>query len=139
MPAERLRACAMSAGDKQPSQPANGDEPRIRQKGKASCITMPVDGSVALSLTCGWLHACLQHKKEKPWDHDGIDHWSVQPFTKEENPTGLLEESSFAVLFPKYRGQQHSNTHAPAARLPENCGALGDHTAACQPLATCSV
>lgn len=46
-----------------------------------------------------------QHKKPKPWDHDGIDHWRVDPFSKDDNPTGLLEESSFAVLFPKYREQ----------------------------------
>ncbi|GAX78210.1 hypothetical protein CEUSTIGMA_g5652.t1 [Chlamydomonas eustigma] len=44
-----------------------------------------------------------KHRKEKPWDHDGIDHWTVQPFSKDDNPNGLLEESSFAVLFPKYR------------------------------------
>lgn len=46
----------------------------------------------------------MQHKKDKPWDHDGIDHWKVEPFKKEDNPSGLLEESSFATLFPKYRG-----------------------------------
>jgi len=46
----------------------------------------------------------LQHKKDKPWDHDGIDHWAIQSFNKEDNPSGLLEESSFATLFPKYRG-----------------------------------
>ena len=46
----------------------------------------------------------LQHKKDKPWDHEGIDHWTVPTFTKDDNPAGILEESSFAVLFPKYRG-----------------------------------
>ena len=46
----------------------------------------------------------LQHRKEKPWDVDGIDHWKVEPFKKEDNPFGMLEESSFTTLFPKYRG-----------------------------------
>jgi ribosomal RNA assembly protein len=45
----------------------------------------------------------MQHDKPKPWDHDGIDHWKIEPFRPEDNPTGLLEESSFACLFPKYR------------------------------------
>ncbi|XP_068132753.1 KRR1 small subunit processome component homolog [Hyperolius riggenbachi] len=31
------------------------------------------------------------------------DGWKEEPFTKEHNPRGLLEESSFATLFPKYR------------------------------------
>mmetsp|Transcript_19451 Transcript_19451/g.33641 ORF Transcript_19451/g.33641 Transcript_19451/m.33641 type:complete len:419 (-) Transcript_19451:680-1936(-) len=44
-----------------------------------------------------------KYRKDKPWDHDGIDHWNIPAFTKDENPGGLLEESSFAVLFPKYR------------------------------------
>lgn len=55
----------------------------------------------------------MQHRKDKPWDHEGIDHWAIQPFTKEDNPTGLLEESSFATLFPKYRGERHLPILAP--------------------------
>ena len=34
---------------------------------------------------------------------EGVDPWAPIPITKEDNPTGLLEESSFAILFPKYR------------------------------------
>lgn len=44
-----------------------------------------------------------KNRRDKPWDHEGIDHWKVEPFKPEDNPSGLLEESSFATLFPKYR------------------------------------
>ncbi|XP_065646375.1 uncharacterized protein LOC100213650 isoform X2 [Hydra vulgaris] len=44
-----------------------------------------------------------KYRKDKPWDHEGIDHWKIEPFTEADNPHGLIEESSFATLFPKYR------------------------------------
>lgn len=44
-----------------------------------------------------------KYRKDKPWDHDGIDHWKINEFTQQDNPHGMLEESSFATLFPKYR------------------------------------
>ena len=44
-----------------------------------------------------------RHRKDKPWDHEGIDHWAIPKCGKDENPGGLADESSFAVLFPKYR------------------------------------
>ncbi|KAI2468921.1 eukaryotic type KH-domain (KH-domain type I) [Annulohypoxylon bovei var. microspora] len=44
------------------------------------------------------------HKREKPWDTDDIDKWKVEPFKPSDNAGGTFaEESSFAVLFPKYR------------------------------------
>ena len=45
-----------------------------------------------------------KYRREKPWDHESIDHWKVEPFKEEDNPFGgVVEESSFATLFPKYR------------------------------------
>ncbi|KAJ4460282.1 putative ribosomal RNA assembly protein [Paratrimastix pyriformis] len=44
-----------------------------------------------------------RYRKDKPWDTDDVDHWKVEPFKPEDNPSHLLEESSFATLFPQYR------------------------------------
>ena len=36
-------------------------------------------------------------------DGADVDFWNIATFSKEDNPRGLVEESSFATLFPKYR------------------------------------
>ena len=42
-----------------------------------------------------------KYRKDKPWDNDPtLDKWKIEPFNPEDNPHGLLDESSFAVLFP---------------------------------------
>ena len=45
-----------------------------------------------------------KYEKPKPWDTDDIEHWKIEPFDPSHNPSGMLEESSFATLFPQYRG-----------------------------------
>lgn len=47
-----------------------------------------------------------KYRRDKPWDNEDIDHWKVESWdeTKDSLPGGhLMEESSFATLFPKYR------------------------------------
>ncbi|XP_062512995.1 uncharacterized protein LOC134188808 [Corticium candelabrum] len=44
-----------------------------------------------------------KYRKDKPWDDEAVDHWKVQPFTQDDSKHALVEESSFATLFPKYR------------------------------------
>ncbi|KAG9943977.1 eukaryotic type KH-domain (KH-domain type I), partial [Aureobasidium melanogenum] len=44
------------------------------------------------------------HNVDKPWDTDDIDKWKIDEFKPEDNLGGTFsEESSFSVLFPKYR------------------------------------
>lgn len=43
-----------------------------------------------------------RYRKDKPWDHDGIDHWKVEEFKDEDGSGAFLESSSFATLFPQY-------------------------------------
>ena len=44
-----------------------------------------------------------KYRKDKPWDSEEIDHWKVEEWDPTNMKGPLLEESSFATLFPKYR------------------------------------
>jgi ribosomal RNA assembly protein len=44
-----------------------------------------------------------KYRRDKPWDNADIDHWKIEEWAPEDLPAPLLEESSFATLFPKYR------------------------------------
>lgn len=47
-----------------------------------------------------------KYRRDKPWDNDEIDHWKEESWDPEKDRLPgeqLLEESSFATLFPKYR------------------------------------
>lgn len=47
------------------------------------------------------LFICLSNTA---WDHEGIDHWKIEPFTEEDaKGNTLVEETSFSIMFPKYR------------------------------------
>jgi ribosomal RNA assembly protein len=43
-----------------------------------------------------------RYRKEKPWDNDpNLDKFTIDDFKPEDNPSGgVVEESSFSVLFP---------------------------------------
>jgi len=44
-----------------------------------------------------------KERSEKPWDDASVDHWKEEEFKPGEMKNPLLEESSFATLFPRYR------------------------------------
>ncbi|KEP66182.1 UNVERIFIED_CONTAM: ribosomal rna assembly protein mis3, putative [Hammondia hammondi] len=62
-----------------------------------------------------------KYRRDKPWDTDDVDHWKIEEFKPEHNPGGMLEESSFACLFPQYREKYLKEV------WPEVKRALGQH------------
>jgi ribosomal RNA assembly protein len=91
-----------------------------------------------------------KYRKEKPWDNDQIDHWKIEvraslleyymlwlafhtlSNTQEWKPDfmkgPLLEESSFATLFPSYREKylQEVWSTVTKALTVRNCHACGN-------------
>lgn len=44
-----------------------------------------------------------KYRKDKPWDTEDIDHWKTDTWDPESDKSAIVQESSFATLFPKYR------------------------------------
>ncbi|KAJ1444780.1 hypothetical protein M885DRAFT_626798 [Pelagophyceae sp. CCMP2097] len=44
-----------------------------------------------------------RYRKDKPWDTAEVEHWKLEEWKDEYSSGPLLEESSFATLFPRYR------------------------------------
>ena len=65
----------------------------------AAATSSSVDASAATAP----VSSKKRYRKDKPWDTDDIDHWAPVSVTPDTPLPAPLEESSFAVLFPRYR------------------------------------
>jgi len=63
-----------------------------------------------------------KYRRDKPWDHDGIDHWKLEEWKPDYMSGPLLEESSFATLFPKYREKYLREVWPIVSRALEKSG-----------------
>ena len=64
-----------------------------------------------------------KYRKDKPWDLPTIDKWNVAEWKDDELPGGrMLEESSFATLFPRYREKYLREVWPMVTRTLKKCG-----------------
>eukprot|EP00947_MAST-08B_sp_MAST-8B-sp1_P000669 g669.t1 len=62
-----------------------------------------------------------KYRRDKPWDNDSIDHWKVNEWKPEDLNGPLLEESSFATLFPQYREKYLREVWPMVTRALDKC------------------
>lgn len=65
-----------------------------------------------------------KYRRDKPWDSEEIDHWKIEEWKPEHMPAPLLEESSFATLFPKYREKYLREVWPLVTKALEVCASL---------------
>ncbi|XP_065826539.1 uncharacterized protein [Oscarella lobularis] len=66
-----------------------------------------------------------RYRKDKPWDDETVDHWKIEEFKQGDMKWPLVEESSFATLFPKYREKYLRDVWPHLKRI------LGEHGIDC--------
>ena len=63
--------------------------------------TVGVNGATMIEKDGEMIRKKDKYRMPKPWDNDPtLDKFKEVEYTPECNPNGLIEESSFAVLFP---------------------------------------
>lgn len=67
-----------------------------------------------------------KYRKDKPWDDGTVDKWKIDQFTKDDNPFPVLEESSFATLFPAYQEQYLKKVWPEVKELLQQHGVKGE-------------
>lgn len=63
-----------------------------------------------------------KYRRDKPWDNADIDHWKIEEWAPENLAAPLLEESSFATLFPKYREKYLRDVWPIVTSALDTCG-----------------
>lgn len=61
-------------------------------------------------------------RREKPWDTPGTNHWHIEEWKPGFMPGPMLEESSFATLFPQYREKYLRNVWPVVSKALKMCG-----------------
>ncbi|KAL1408456.1 ribosomal RNA assembly protein krr1 [Vanrija albida] len=102
------------------ADPSSSSKKSKKDKKRAAASEAEAEGDGADAV----VNKNKRHRKDKPWDTDDIDHWKVDAFAKPDDKEHrpFLEESSFALLFPKYREPYLRSVWGAVTKALDNLG-----------------